>query len=31
VEARGQGRVGENLGEVNVKRGSADRYRVTPA
>jgi hypothetical protein len=31
VEARGQGRVGVNLGEVNVKRGSAARYRVTPA
>jgi hypothetical protein len=31
VEARGQGRVGVDLGEVNVKRGSAARYRVTPA
>jgi hypothetical protein len=31
VEARGQDRVGADLGEVNVKRGSAARYRVTPA
>jgi hypothetical protein len=31
VEARGQGRVGVSLVEVNVKRGSAGRNRVTPA
>jgi hypothetical protein len=31
VEARGRGRVGVNLGEVNAARGSAGRYRVTPA
>jgi hypothetical protein len=31
VEARGQDRVGASLEEVNVKRGSAARYRVTPA
>jgi hypothetical protein len=31
VEARGQGRVGVHLGEVNAKRGSAGSNRVTPA
>jgi hypothetical protein len=31
VEARGQGRVGVYLEEVNAKRGTAGRNRVIPA
>jgi hypothetical protein len=31
VEARGLDRVGESLGEVNARRGSASSHRVTPA
>jgi hypothetical protein len=31
VEARGQGRDGVYLGEVNARRGSAGRNRVIPA
>jgi hypothetical protein len=31
VEARGRDRVGVDLGEVKARRGSAGRYRVTPA
>ena len=31
MEARGQDRVGDSLGEVNATRGSASSHRVTPA